>query len=55
MSCEKDSKKDSKKEWENKNNIKIAIIGGPRKKMTLAEYLEKIDKLNIQENEQEER
>lgn len=55
MSCEKDSKK----EWEKKNNIKIAIIGGPTKKQTLVEHFEELYKLdvqvNVQENEQEER
>ena len=55
MCCEKDSKK----EWEKKNNIKIAIIGGPIKKQTLVERFEEFCKqdvqIDIQENEQEER
>ena len=51
MCCEKNAKK----EWEEKNNIKTAIIGGTTKKQTLVECLKELYKVDAQENEQEER
>ena len=47
--------KNSKKEWEEKNNIKIATIGEPTKKQTLVECLKELYRVDVQKNEQEER
>lgn len=51
MSCEKNAKK----EWEEKNNIKITTIGGPTKKQTLVDRLKELYGVDAQKNEQEER
>lgn len=47
------NKKATKKEWEEKNNIKIAIIGPSKNKMTIKEAIKKLTEESIEKNQNE--